>query len=108
MIRLTGRFETSHAGKYIAQLCKHFSHKVEVEYDDKLGRAELPLGTAHMFAHDNAMEVVMDVSDESRLGMARDVIDRHLVTFAFRENFQNMDWTETAVCSGSLPESSIQ
>ncbi|WP_424926535.1 DUF2218 domain-containing protein [Amaricoccus tamworthensis] len=97
MIRLTGHFETPNAGKYIGQLCKHFGHKVEVEYDETTGRAELPLGTAHMVARDGVMEVVMDVSDESRLSMAKDVIDRHLVTFAFREDFQNMNWTETAL-----------
>ena len=42
----TGTFQTPQASKYLQQLCRHFAHKVAVEYDASQGRAALPPGPA--------------------------------------------------------------
>lgn len=44
MFITTATYPTQHGAKYIAQLCKHFGRKVEVEFDDLEGRAALPSG----------------------------------------------------------------
>lgn len=90
---ITGRFETSHASKYLQQLCKHFAHKIEVEYSAESGRAELPVGIAQMFANSNNLEIRISVQGQDQIEQAQAIIDSHLERFAFRENFKNMVWT---------------
>lgn len=88
----TGRFETAQAGKYLQQLCKHFAHKVEVSYDAQSGWVDLPPGRATLEASAEALQVTVTGPDEDGLGLAREIIDNHLVRFAFREGFEAMEW----------------
>jgi len=88
----SGRFETAHAAKYIQQLCKHFGHKVAVEYTADEGRAELPIGPAIMRAREDALLIEIHLTDPDMIEQAHHIIDSHLVTFAFREKFAEMDW----------------
>lgn len=88
----TGRFETPHASKYLQQLCKHFSHKTEVTFDATSGMAALSQGPATMAADDTALTIEITAKDTEGLGKARHVIDAHLARFAFREDFEGLDW----------------
>lgn len=88
----TGVFPTQHASKYLQQLCKHFAHKVEVDYDDTTGKAALPPGPAELHATDSDLTVHITGKDDEALKVARYIIDSHLERFAFRENFETMDW----------------
>ncbi|AHD11550.1 DUF2218 domain-containing protein [Phaeobacter gallaeciensis] len=98
MFTQTGRFETRYASKYLQQLCKHFAHKVEVTYDTMYGNVAFPFGKAVLHAKDGALVAKISGTDETALARARSVIDVHLRTFAFREEFQQMDWcTETGL-----------
>lgn len=87
-----GRFKTQSASKYLQQLCKHFAHKVEVEYDVTRGAAALPPGPAKMAAKVDELVIEVTASDEEGLRTARGIIDSHLVRFAFREIFEQMNW----------------
>jgi hypothetical protein len=93
MIVSTGRFPTLHASKYLQQLCRHFAHKVEVRFDEAGGEVPLATGPATLSA--DAAELVVHVTAEDAKGLidARYVIDKHLVTFAFREEFSGFAWT---------------
>lgn len=95
MLSASARFETPNASKYLKQLCKHFAHKVSVEYDDTNGKAALPPGPATMLADDAALSVTVTAQDEQGLGMAKFIIDDHLSRFAFRET-PELKWEETA------------
>lgn len=88
----TGTFETKHASKYLQQLCKHFGHKIDVEYDQYSGRAVFPLGIARFDANAEKLTVRIEFKDAALEPQAHGVIDSHLVTFAFRENFTKMNW----------------
>ena len=88
----TGTFATAHASKYLQQLCKHFAHKVEVQYDAHRGTVALPLGPAELTADPNSLTVTVSAPDAEGIGRAQSVIDRHLVPFAFREAFEKMNW----------------
>ncbi|MBL4811663.1 MAG: DUF2218 domain-containing protein [Rhodobacteraceae bacterium] len=92
MALLTGRFTTPNASKYIAQLCKHFAHRIATEHDANTGTAALPSGPASMIAHPDHLEIKIELADEALLGQAKSVIDSHLERFAFREGFSHMEW----------------
>jgi Uncharacterized protein conserved in bacteria len=87
-----GRFETPHASRYLQQLCKHFAHKVEVDYTSTEGRAALPPGPARLEANEAGLTVRLSAKDDAGMGHARAIIDLHLKKFAFRENFEEMVW----------------
>ncbi|WP_092063331.1 DUF2218 domain-containing protein [Poseidonocella pacifica] len=87
-----GTFATEHASKYLQQLCKHFAHKIDVEYDSQTGHAALPPGPARLDAGQEMLRIEITGPDEAGLSRARHIIDDHLVRFAFREDFKGMDW----------------
>lgn len=91
---LVGEYTTPHASKYLQQLCKHFSHKIEVSFDAETGRIPFSLGTAELTASPDRLQVrFADVEDEKRTD-AKFVIDKHLEKFAFREGFTTMVWQD--------------
>ena len=92
MTQIIGEFQTENGAKYITQLCKHFSHKVETEVDGNTGWAKLPTGLATMEAAAQKLTITLDVIDPTKADLAKHIIDSHLVTFAFREKFENMMW----------------
>lgn len=92
MSLVVGTFATQHASKYLQQLCKHFAHKVDVTHDETSGEVVFPFGVALMTANDGELRVSIDVTDAEEIPLAKDVIDSHLVKFAFREGFKEMAW----------------
>lgn len=96
MLKATSRFETVNGRKYLAQLCKHFAHKVEVDYTDERGRCALPTGPAEMFADGGGITFTVSAEDELGLERAKGVITSHLVRFAFRENLEDLAWVEVS------------
>jgi uncharacterized protein len=84
------RVLTPKAGGYVQQLCKHFGHKAPVSFDDRLGRIELPMGVCTLEAAPDAGILTLRASALSGEDLARleDVVARHLVRFAFREDLQ--------------------
>ncbi|MFD2175803.1 DUF2218 domain-containing protein [Rhodobacter lacus] len=103
MLVTTARFATPYAGKYIAQLCKHFAHKVRAEWDELQGRAELPSGPVLLRAEPEALVVRITAPDAKAMIQSRFVVDSHLVTFAFREGFTGLSWQ-----LGPAPEGAAQ
>lgn len=94
MMTQSGRFSTPHASNYLQQLCKHFSHKVPVEYDASEGNVSFPFGPACLESTEGALLVKLSGPSSEALAKGRSVIDSHLKTFAFREGFSQMDWQE--------------
>lgn len=96
MIETKGRFATPHGAKYLSQLASHFAHKTDVMMGE--ARAVMTLGgtLATLAADDAGLTVTLCLPDGGDLSRAREVIDRHLKTFAFREGFTTMDWAPGA------------
>lgn len=96
----TGTFHTPKASQYLQQLCKHFAHKVEVEFDTHKGRVAFGSSVADLTASDDCLTISITLSEDTprpealsdALSDAHDVIDRHLARFAFREDFTQMAW----------------
>jgi hypothetical protein len=93
MHELTGHFKTPNGSKYLQQLCKHFAHKIDVEYTPTQANCAFPLGQAVMTADKTGLTVRFELENTDAEPQARNVIDSHLKTFAFRENFVAMDWS---------------
>ncbi|RWO18308.1 MAG: DUF2218 domain-containing protein [Mesorhizobium sp.] len=94
MLTATTRCETPNAGKYLQQLCKHFAHKVEVDYGDGHGQCRFSCGTATMNAGLERLDIVVEAGDTTALTETKQVIESHLVRFAFRENLQPLAWRD--------------
>lgn len=82
---------TSNASRYLQQLCKHFAHKRPVTFDKRSGHIALAAGDCRMNAREDVLELSLTAPDASRLEQLQDVVARHLLRFAFRENMQ-IDW----------------
>ena len=87
------RVPTASASRYLQQLAKHWSHKMEVSYSEQEGRIAFPNGSLlEMRADSETLDVVLTVPDGEDVAPMRDVVARHLDRFAFREAPLTFDW----------------
>ncbi|WP_322518368.1 DUF2218 domain-containing protein [Rhodopseudomonas palustris] len=82
---------TAHASRYLQQLCKHWSHKFETEFDAVKGRIALPLGEARLTAEPERLVIDLTAGDAAALTTLQDVVASHIERFAFRETLR-FDW----------------
>lgn len=92
MTRLTGHYDTPNASKYLQQLCKHFGHKLPVSFSPEAGQITFPFGAVELAADDTRLTAQIALEDAGDLDRAKQVIDKHLERFAFREGFTRMEW----------------
>lgn len=85
MLTAQALVETASARRYMGQLCKHFAHKLPVELNETDGRIEFAMGTCSASAEEGHLRLTAQAADEESLTTLKDIIDRHLVRFAFRE-----------------------
>jgi Uncharacterized protein conserved in bacteria len=76
---------TPNASRYLQQLCKHFAHKVTVEYTPQEAKVDFPFGDCRMWADEAELRIECASDSEDALARARFVIDDHLGRFAWRE-----------------------
>nr|WP_254441184.1 DUF2218 domain-containing protein [Ruegeria atlantica] len=90
----SGVAETTAASKYLQQLCKHWSHKAEVFSDETNGSVAFPDGdSVTLEADDSSLTLTAATGPRGDLARWKDVIEAHLVRFAFREEFR-INWSE--------------
>ncbi|MBB3021115.1 hypothetical protein FHR70_004205 [Microvirga lupini] len=92
MTRSQAQVQTPNAGRYLIQLCKHFAHKIEVEYDAHNGQANFVFGTCSMRADETQLILQCSGDDETALMRVQDIVHKHLEGFAFREK-PTIVWT---------------
>ena len=85
--------ETENASKYLVQLCKHFAHKVEVDYNTVQARVEFPPGRCMMTAEGNHLSFYCRSKEDRGIAVIQHIISDHLVRFAWREEII-FDWFE--------------
>ena len=82
---------TETPGRYIAQLCKHFAHRIPAEYDPptfeaRRGWIEFPdAGICSLHAAPGSLALELAARDEETLHRLEEVIAKHLARFAWRE-----------------------
>lgn len=79
------RIATEHASKYLQRLCKHFAHKVSVDYDPASARVDFPFGGCRMAADADGLTIDCTSKSPEALARTQIVIDDHLARFAWRE-----------------------
>ncbi|KPA22178.1 hypothetical protein shim_16250 [Shimia sp. SK013] len=84
----TATAATENASRYLQQLCKHWSHKCETEFSPEAGTVVFPenRGTLSMQASESSLTMTISVPDPTNLAKMQDVVDKHLLRFAFRED----------------------
>lgn len=102
---MTGAFAkvaTSHASKYLQQLCKHWQHNLAVEFTPEHGTVIFPRDARGAAWTDDALvtfdaapdtfSVRIDASGDEHAEAIKGVVARHLDRFAFREAPLRFDW----------------
>lgn len=93
MTSSTAAIATAHASRYLQQLCKHWSHKLEVAFDPQHGTIRFPSGAvATLDAGEDRLAARIDAPDEDTLGRMQTVLAEHVDRFAFREAPLAWEW----------------
>lgn len=83
---------TGHASRYLQQLCKHWSHRFAVEFDDRSGRIAFGDGqVVTLSASEAGLDVQIADATAEGLDRLEGVVADHLGRFAFREELV-FDW----------------
>ncbi|RXD05585.1 DUF2218 domain-containing protein [Sphingomonas sp. UV9] len=91
------RVPTHSGSKYLQQLAKHWSHKMEVTFSEEDGRIAFPNGSVlEMRADTDTLDVALTVPEGEDFERMRGVVSSHLDRFAFREAPLTFDWTTAA------------
>ncbi len=94
MTTLIATVPTESGSRYLQQLCKHWSHKFDVDFTPERGTVPLPFGRLELIAHPAVLEVRMALADAGSAEKAKEVVATHLDRFAFREAPLPFDWRE--------------
>ena len=87
------RVPTGSASRYLQQLAKHWSHKMEVSFTAEEGTIAFPDGSRlEMKADSETLDVVLSVPEGEDVERMRGVVASHLDRFAFREAPLTFDW----------------
>lgn len=91
MSTATCRVPTTHASRYLQQLCKHWGHKFPVDFTPTNGRIEL--GAAVLIMDADAEGLGLSLTTEAeQLVRLEGVVAEHVQRFAFKETLI-FEWT---------------
>jgi hypothetical protein len=82
---------TPNGSKYLEQLCKHWGHKLEVEFDPLAGKIAFQTSALHLAASPEALTLTIAGPDAGVLDRMEGVVVEHLGRFSFREPL-TIDW----------------
>lgn len=95
---------TPSARKYMQQLCKHWSHNLDVNFDETNARVAFPAtirgsnwkgdGALTMTAEDNQLICEINASEPAQLDGLKNVVESHLNRFGFREAPLGFNWKD--------------
>ena len=94
MPQAQARLETPNARKYLAQLSKHFAHKIEVEAFEDEARLAFLAGPIRLKANEAVLAIEVEAADAEGVERLKDVLWRHLERFAFREPELRATWSD--------------
>lgn len=87
----TVQIETSNPSRLIRRLCKHWSHKFEVSFDDQQGRIAFGEAQCLLTAGDGSLTAEVQTEDEAQLTRMETVVADHLQRMSAEETF-NFAW----------------
>jgi hypothetical protein len=90
----TAEIRTEKASGYLQQLCKHFEHKRPVTFDPHRGHIAFQDGACDLSAEGDRLTMTVTSTDLEGTARLEDVVERHLVRFAFREEL-SLTWNRS-------------
>ncbi|QLF69914.1 DUF2218 domain-containing protein [Peteryoungia desertarenae] len=90
----TATIPTENGWKYVQQLCKHWSHKLQVDLSENKGVVTFPEAVATMTSDETGITVVIEAEQADVLDRMKGVVANHLDRFAFREAPLPFDWKD--------------
>ena len=75
------------------QLCKHWSHKLEVDLSEQRGVVKFPAAVATFEPRPEALNVTIEGAEGEAVERMKGVVASHLDRFAFREAPLKFDWS---------------
>lgn len=96
MAQSSADVKTESGSKYLQQLCKHWSHKMQTECDALHGRVDFPTGAQLLLvANSNVLRLELKTESADTLARMQGVVADHLARFAFREELV-FEWIAAA------------
>jgi hypothetical protein len=90
----TALVPTTNGARYLQQLCKHWSHKLDVQLSENEGIVRFPAAVATMTATADALTVSVEAEDDETLQRMKGVVASHLDRFAFKEAPLPFEWSK--------------
>ncbi len=84
---------TPNASVYLQRLCRHFSRKVNAEWDETQGRVDFPVGRCLMQADESRLSFVCSSADQDQLNIHKGIIEGHIALITKREPVE-VKWKE--------------
>jgi hypothetical protein len=94
MTYIVGLAVTENGHKLISKLCKHWSHRFEVDFKNGIGRVSFPNDETIVLESTNAALVATVTSPEERFDALRTVVVDHLQRFSRSETLSFVWHTE--------------
>jgi uncharacterized protein len=88
----TASVPTANGGKYMQQLCKHWSHKLEVDLSEERGVVKFQTAVATFEPAADGLLVTIEGEEGEAVERMKGVVASHLDRFAFREAPLPFDW----------------
>lgn len=92
----TSTINTNSPSKYINRLCKHFAHKVSVQYDENSGEILFDMGKGTIAKTDDGLILTAEANTDENLAIIIDIMDRHFVRVAWQEAL-TLNWVSSSL-----------
>ena len=100
MTAYVARVPAASASRYLQQLAKHWSHKLEVTFAATEATIGFPSGARlDMRADRETLDLVLAVPDGEDAARMQRVVEEHIDRFAFREGPLTYDWRVASTAS---------
>ncbi|WP_159976009.1 MULTISPECIES: DUF2218 domain-containing protein [unclassified Novosphingobium] len=93
MNTIEANVKTASGGKYVKQLCNHWSHKLETQVEGDTGTVTFPTAVATMAADDSGIAIAITGADSDEVEKLTGVVANHIDRFAFREAPLTYEWS---------------
>ncbi len=85
MITSKANVEMNDPLRAMRRLCRHWSHKLTVDFNDEEGNVTFETGSVHFTILPESLSMHLTAETEEDLTTLQDVIDRHLIRMVSNE-----------------------